>query len=184
MGEYLSFIKPSETVDWFFISVFALLYLFAVGCALYAQSTRAKRGSDLADDASRDDVENALYTGYDALVERLPGVFITIGLLGTFLGLGLAVTDAAKVLASSTIDPSKLFGDVLQPIGFKFRVSVWGILFSLLCRLAPGVLLSRYRRSQGRQVWLELRERFLKHEKAAQAHDAPVEIDGGRPFPD
>lgn len=61
----------------------------------------------------------------------LPNVFVSIGILGTFLGLGVAIHGAADLLHAETVDINKL-NSVLSVIAFKFQMSVWGTCFSLL----------------------------------------------------
>ena len=69
------------------------------------------------------DVENRL--------EELPSTFINVGILATFLGLGVAIQGAADLLHESVMDLTRLT-DVLSVIAFKFQTSVWGICFSLI----------------------------------------------------
>lgn len=64
-------------------------------------------------------------------VSDLQNVFISIGILGTFIGLGIAIKDAAELLNDESIDISKL-NSVLGVIAFKFQISVWGTIFSLV----------------------------------------------------
>lgn len=60
----------------------------------------------------------------------LPNIFVTIGILGTFIGLGVAIQGAAALLNDEKIDIAKL-NAMLGVIAFKFQISVWGTIFSL-----------------------------------------------------
>ncbi len=64
-------------------------------------------------------------------IESLPNIFVTVGILGTFLGLGVAIHGASELLSSEKIDLVQL-NAVLSVIAFKFQTSIWGTLFSLL----------------------------------------------------
>jgi hypothetical protein len=73
------------------------------------------------------------------LVVSAPGVFVTIGLLGTFVGLALNLGELSSILdsgdASATVPPSDLvekLGGVLAPMSTAFISSLGGVFFSLL----------------------------------------------------
>lgn len=70
-------------------------------------------------------------SGIENEVMQIPNIFVSIGILATFLGLGVAIQSAAALLKSNTVELAKL-NDVLGIIAFKFQTSVWGIMFSLL----------------------------------------------------
>lgn len=73
-------------------------------------------------------------------LEGLPNSFVSVGILATFIGLGVAIQGAASLLNESTIDLTKMT-DVLGVIAFKFQTSIWGIAFSLLFQ---NLLVDRY----------------------------------------
>lgn len=73
----------------------------------------------------------AAISGIENEVMQIPNIFVSIGILATFLGLGVAIQSAAALLKSNTVELAKL-NDVLGIIAFKFQTSVWGIMFSLL----------------------------------------------------
>ena len=74
------------------------------------------------------------------LLEELPNVFVSVGIVATFLGLGVAIQGAAELLQTDKLELSKLTA-VLGVIAFKFQTSVWGICFSIVFR---NVILERY----------------------------------------
>ena len=76
-------------------------------------------------------VKLAAISGIENEVIQIPNIFVSIGILATFLGLGVAIQSAAALLKSNTVELAKL-NDVLGIIAFKFQTSVWGIMFSLL----------------------------------------------------
>lgn len=74
------------------------------------------------------------------LLEELPNVFVSIGIVATFLGLGVAIQGAAELLQTDKLELPKLTA-VLGVIAFKFQTSVWGICFSIIFR---NVIVERY----------------------------------------
>ena len=67
----------------------------------------------------------------ESKISDLQNVFVSVGILGTFIGLGIAIKGAAELLNNENIDISKL-NAVLGVIAFKFQISVWGTIFSLI----------------------------------------------------
>lgn len=94
---------------------------------------------DLTDDldaehGSVNDISHAVATTAEKLADILPGILLVLGLLGTFLGLGLALNKASSILmdaSSSTAGMdsamSNLMG-MMQGLGTKFKTSTWGII--------------------------------------------------------
>ena len=66
-------------------------------------------------------------------LEGVPEAFVSIGIVATFLGLGVAIQGSAELLEDEKLELAKLTA-VLGVIAFKFQTSVWGICFSLLFR--------------------------------------------------
>lgn len=81
-------------------------------------------------------------------LEGLPNSFVSVGILATFIGLGIAIQGAASLLNESTIDLTKMT-EVLGVIAFKFQTSIWGIAFSLVFQ---SVVVDRYF-VQKQDVW-------------------------------
>ncbi|MBI0426199.1 hypothetical protein [Psychrobacter sp. NG27] len=83
---------------------------------------------------------------WDSIVENGAGFVLILGLLGTFLGIGLAIQDASKVIlslsnfstvttTSNAMDTIGKLSPVLSDIGTKFKISAWGISVHILIRL-------------------------------------------------
>lgn len=87
-------------------------------------------------------------------VSSVPNWLVSIGILATFLGLGVALKEAADLVqGSGGVDVGKLNG-VLSLIAFKFQTSVWGLTLSLLFqRLGLSAYVSF--RQEAEQVLLE-----------------------------
>lgn len=69
----------------------------------------------------------------DDILEGIPEVFVSVGILATFIGLGIAIQEATGLLTAEKFEMEKMIG-LLGIIAFKFQTSVWGIAFSLLFR--------------------------------------------------
>lgn len=88
------------------------------------------------------DLWHAVATAPEKLAEIMPGMLLVVGLLGTFLGLGLALNNASSILGHSNLaDPGaaadsmqNLLG-MLQGLGTKFKTSVWGILGFVMLKI-------------------------------------------------
>jgi len=66
----------------------------------------------------------------DVSISDLPNIFVTVGLIGTFIGLGVALQGAADLLNTDKIDIAQL-NSVLGILAFKFKTSVWGMVLSI-----------------------------------------------------
>lgn len=79
------------------------------------------------------DICHVVATKSEQIAEIMPGILLIIGLLGTFLGLGLALNKASTILVEanggSGMDDAmvNLMG-MMQGLGTKFKTSTWGIL--------------------------------------------------------
>ncbi len=94
------------------------------------------------------------------VIGELPNVFVSIGIIATFLGLGVAIQGAAELLQTDKLELAKLTA-VLGVIAFKFQTSVWGICFSIIFR---SVILERYMEYR-RQLVDEITDRLYVLER-------------------
>ena len=122
------------------------------------------------------EISEAVATSSEKLADIMPGMILIIGLLGTFLGLGLALDKASSILtaanAVSNMDDSmtQLMG-MLEGLGTKFKTSTWGLLAFILLK----VILSKNGYEERRLRWsIEkvkseldvVREQTLQEERA------------------
>ena len=66
--------------------------------------------------------------------QRAPALLISLGLLGTFISLSIALRDIGQILQPG-LPPAQISGalaDILNPMGTAFRSSLFGLAFSLL----------------------------------------------------
>jgi hypothetical protein len=67
-------------------------------------------------------------------IAPIPGILVTLGILGTFIGIGGAVGSAIPALERGSNPESvrRALHALLENVKFKFITSAWGICFSLL----------------------------------------------------
>jgi len=135
------------------------------------------------------DLWHAVATAPEKLAEIMPGMLLVVGLLGTFLGLGLALNHASSILGHANLaDPGaaadsmqNLLG-LLQGLGTKFKTSTWGILGFVFLKIW-----SEFTRfDEKRLAWvigkvkneLELRKRTEAQEQQARQQALFKEIGG------
>ncbi|RZG72453.1 hypothetical protein [Acinetobacter sp. WCHAc060025] len=100
------------------------------------------------------EISEAVATPSEKLADIMPGMILIIGLLGTFLGLGLALDKASTILtganALSDMDASMAnLMQMLEGLGTKFKTSTWGLLAFILLK----VILSKNGYEERRLRW-------------------------------
>jgi hypothetical protein len=80
-----------------------------------------------------DELAQAVATAPERWADVLPGLLLVFGLLGTFIGLGLALSEAASVLGGA--DALGSLTPVMDALGSKFKISTWGIIAFLILRI-------------------------------------------------
>lgn len=88
------------------------------------------------------DLFHIVATRPEKLAEVMPGMLLIVGLLGTFIGLGLALDKASSILGASTAMDAAGAADGLQNmlgmlkgLGTKFKTSTWGITGFILMKV-------------------------------------------------
>jgi hypothetical protein len=153
--ELLSFIFPqAELLQ---LSFFVILVAMFIGTiisthlnatdASWEKSWNNGTSEDSSDDLDIDhgsvtDLWHAVATKSEKMAEIMPGMLLVVGLLGTFLGLGLALNHASNILGQSPAldanDAANNMQDLMsmmQGLGTKFKTSTWGITFFLLLKV-------------------------------------------------
>lgn len=126
-----------------------------------------------------------------AVALRLPTIVLVVGLLGTFVGIGIAIQkvdlhSAGAVSGNAGGDVLKLraeemgkkvdkAADVLPTLGLKFQTSAWGILTSLILTASGAVLVAQPRRRLVLDVAAELRAERRLRELATR--EAAIEVE-------
>ena len=87
------------------------------------------------------ELSQAVATPAEKLASMMPGLLLIVGLLGTFLGLGLALDKASSILQSSGSsvgamdDSMQNLMAMMQGLGTKFKTSTWGIIAFILLKV-------------------------------------------------
>lgn len=147
--DILNFLLPSAGLDW----VFAILLLSWLAFSLFS-AAKAKTAIDAHVTASHfKNIKSSVHDlsvasrhpFWDHIVDNAPGFALVIGLLGTFLGIGMAIQGAGSILAdlnsnqSSATDIRQTVGQLspmLSEIGLKFKSSAWGIIVHIILRFS------------------------------------------------
>ncbi|WP_118788670.1 hypothetical protein [Haemophilus haemolyticus] len=84
------------------------------------------------------DLSQLIATKSEKVADVMPGIILIIGLLGTFIGLGLALDKASSILGSANPDSmndsmAQLMG-MMEGLGTKFKTSTWGLMAFLLLK--------------------------------------------------
>jgi len=112
------------------------------------------RSGDLdAEHGSVMEISDAVATPAEKWADIMPGMILIIGLLGTFLSLGLALDKASLILTQvdgSSMDSSmsNLMG-MMQGLGTKFKTSTWALLAFITLK----IILSRNGYDEQRLRW-------------------------------
>ncbi|UCO96411.1 methyl-accepting chemotaxis protein [Metapseudomonas lalkuanensis] len=152
LDEIIAFLLPGsdpiQTVFGASILLLMTLTMAAVWFGATPSSWEKKWNGGTHDDASDDlDVEHgsvneisaAVATTGEKMADIMPGILLILGLLGTFLGLGIALNKASTILveanAGGGMDSAmaNLMG-MMEGLGTKFKTSTWGITAFLLLK--------------------------------------------------
>ncbi|MGR6859762.1 hypothetical protein ACU5EH_05130 [Aliivibrio salmonicida] len=89
---------------------------------------------------SLQDMSSAVATKSEHACDVMPGFLLIIGLLGTFLGLGIALNQASTIISGDLTGQN--YDEMMNSLmlmmgglGTKFKASIWGISGFLLIRL-------------------------------------------------
>lgn len=145
-SEIWSFLLPGgdDPIQLFF-SMLILLLGVATLIAMFrgarpANWERRWNGSG-ADDldvehGSLNEISSAVASAGEKMADIMPGILLILGLLGTFLGLGIALDKASGILsagASPDVAMNDLMG-MMEGLGTKFKTSTWGLMAFLTLR--------------------------------------------------
>ncbi|BCG47962.1 hypothetical protein GEOBRER4_n2820 [Citrifermentans bremense] len=155
LQQLLAFLLPRSPLDFLFF----IILLGWMGYSLYAANQVVKRFPALIESSplfkhidtgnAHDLMLAARVPRWDNVVDNAPGFALVLGLLGTFLGIGLAINHAGQILGqlsqagTEAADITKSIANLkpmLMEIGLKFKSSAWGIMTHIALR----VLIPRY----------------------------------------
>lgn len=152
--DIVEFLTPAlEPIQIVFFTVIALgvvLSVLLVKLKANAESWQRKwEGEELdttptgleVEHGSISELSQAVATPAEKLAGMMPGLLLIVGLLGTFLGLGLALDKASSILQSSGSsvgamdDSMQNLMAMMQGLGTKFKTSTWGIIAFILLKV-------------------------------------------------
>lgn len=166
IAEIGAFLNPfGETLSTIFVvSLITLTIATVVWLLISAKEANWEAnwyGGDLDDDANNlagehgsvQELSEAVATKAEKVAEIMPSMLLIVGLLGTFLGLGIALNKASTVLAmadTAGMDSAmtQLMG-LMDGLGAKFKTSTWGIL----CFIILNLLFNVFGFQEKRLVW-------------------------------
>jgi hypothetical protein len=147
--EILSFLVPNLS-DFIQLSFFLVMFgataftIFKVKRSAKPEKWEEKWNGGTFDDLSDDldaehgsvsDISNAVSTKWEKLSEAMPGILLILGLLGTFLGLGIALNKASLIIAVGAEDSMGDLMSMMSGLGTKFKTSTWGIIAFLSLKI-------------------------------------------------
>ena len=94
-----------------------------------------------AEMGSAAELSQSLATKAEKMAAIMPGMLLILGLLGTFLGLGLALDKASGILHNAgnsigAMDSSmRDLMEMMQGLGTKFKTSTWGIIAFIVLKI-------------------------------------------------
>ena len=166
IAEIGAFLNPfGETLSTIFVvSLITLTIVTVVWLLTSAKEANWEAngyGGDLNDDTNNlagehgsvQELSEAVATKAEKVAEMMPSMLLIVGLLGTFLGLGIALNKASTVLAmadTAGMDSAmtQLMG-LMDGLGAKFKTSTWGIL----CFIILNLLFNIFGFQEKRLVW-------------------------------
>lgn len=165
-GELIDFLIPNfdDPLQVGFLLIIAAMILYTTVSAHWSARPASwekkwNRGTPDRDDDDLDiehgsvtDLWHAVATSSEKLAEIMPGMLLVVGLLGTFLGLGMALNHASAILSQSNAVADSM-GDLLgllQGLGTKFKTSTWGIMGFVMLKIWSEVT----RFDEKRLIWV------------------------------
>lgn len=116
--------------------------------AIWEKKWTGSGGDDLdVEHGSVNEISAAVASSGEKMADIMPGILLILGLLGTFLGLGIALNKASTILveanAGGGMDNAMtgLMG-MMEGLGTKFKTSTWGLTAFLVIKCFAS--LSRY----------------------------------------
>ena len=150
-SDILIFFTPDDNFQRFFFTlIFGLVSLVVLGLIIFSKTNtwvknwqkqkNAQMYTSQTELGSIHDLSYAIASWPEKLADILPSILIILGLLGTFIGLGIALKYAGIALDHSEgaiigiDDTIKGLTEMVKSLGAKFKTSAWGILGYLLTR--------------------------------------------------
>ncbi|OOF41470.1 hypothetical protein BKK49_04850 [Rodentibacter rarus] len=152
LNDILSFLSPIsgeiEVLPIFFFITIVLVFL-STCWGLYKNANKQnwennweKHRLDI-EQGSLSELSQNVATRSENAADIMPGIILIIGLLGTFIGLGLALDKASTILGSANMDNmDNSMGQLMsmmEGLGTKFKTSTWGLIAFLFLKWISGI---------------------------------------------
>ena len=163
---FLSFVSPDkgDALEIVFLILIATLFLIGIILNIHlrikwkkilesgnssGKFTWKQKKARCEDIDSGFELERIFGGSSERFVAILPGMFLVLGILGTFIGLMLALGNLEGNIGAS----SDARNEVITAIGTQFKTSIWGIAANLFFNLLSNLFLN-YQRYQGEATYL------------------------------
>lgn len=181
-GEFIHFLVPSPDSALeltFFTLIVGGMLISLISAELSGRISNwernwqggAHKGALDLEHGSISELSHALASLPERIVGNMPGLLLIFGLLGTFLGLGMALDKASGVLQGSA-DSLNAMSDsltqltgMMKDLGSKFKTSTWGIIAFIVLKLWEA---SRWSAESRRTDWC------VRQMKLAMDHNRTV----------
>lgn len=187
-GEFLHFLLPSAGSALeltFFTLIIGGMLISLLAAEFFGReptwernwSGGAQQGALDLEHGSINELSHALASLPERIVANMPGLLLIFGLLGTFLGLGMALDKASGVLQGSSdsltamSDSLAQLTGMMKDLGSKFKTSTWGIIAFIVLKLWEA---SRWSAESRRVDWC-VRQMKLEMELSRRAQRADNE---------
>lgn len=188
--EFFAFLLPRmEVIQLGFGGLMLIMVLVTIGllctranATQWEKKWHAGTPDNTADDldvehGSVHEISAAVATTGEKMADIMPGVLLIIGLLGTFLGLGIALNKASDILIdanSAGMDSAmtNLMG-MMEGLGTKFKTSTWGIIAFLF--LKTWAAIGKYDEKRLRWCAQKMKAAFEQKRQAAHLKQSRTE---------
>ncbi|TXH88986.1 MAG: hypothetical protein E6Q71_04240 [Pseudomonas sp.] len=152
-NEILAFLVPGDDplqVTFFYLIavtgvISLIMMLWGARTANWEKKWNGSGADDLdVEHGSVNEISAAVASAGEKMADIMPGILLIFGLLGTFLGLGIALNKASTILIEANtgggIDNAmtSLMG-MMEGLGTKFKTSTWGLIAFLSLKACAGL---------------------------------------------
>lgn len=135
----------------FFLIIWSIFFITIIRVYLHARPENWQKNWFEEDEttakldpehSSIEDISHTVSTPAERWADVAPGIILIIGLLGTFIGLGLALDKASSILSginTAGMDNAmnQLMG-MMEGLGTKFKTSTWGLMAFIFLKIFFG----------------------------------------------
>lgn len=187
--DFLSFLLPEfDIIQLIFGGLMLMLVLVSISLLFFQANEKSwdkkwkthiitdESGHVDLEQSSINEISHSVASPAEKMIDVMPGILLIVGLLGTFLGLGIALNKASDILIdanSAGMDDAmaNLMG-MMEGLGTKFKTSTWGIIAFLLLKAWSSV--KGY--DERRLYWCVQKVSSLLRESKCKVHDEKEKV--------